>query len=58
MSLFGAEDHQNREHDQKLDKAVDALRNRFGSDIIQRGTVATRGIDVARKFKGKTDSER
>ena len=58
MTLFGGDTRQSREKDQKLDKAVDALRNRFGSDIIRRGTVAARGIDVARKFKGKTDSER
>ena len=58
MSLFREEEHQNRERDQKLDKTVDTLRNKFGSGIIQRGTVAARGIDVARKFKGKTDAER
>ena len=58
LSLFGEEGHQNRARDQKLDKTVDALRSRFGSGIIQRGTVAERGINVARKFKGKTDSER
>ena len=56
MSLFREEEHQNRERDQKLDKTVDALRNRFGSGIIQRGTVAAHGIDVAIKFKRKTDA--
>ena len=58
MSLFAEEDHQGHERDQKLDKTVDTLRNRFGSGIIQRGTVAARGIDVARKFKGKKEAER
>ena len=57
LSLFGEGGHQNRARDQKLDKTVDALRSRFGSGIIQRGTVAERGINVARKFKGKTDAE-
>ena len=57
MSLFGADEYQNRERDQKLDKAVDALRSKFGSDIIRRGTVAERKINVAQKFKGKTDVE-
>lgn len=58
LSLFGAEAHMDRERDQKLDKTVDALRSKFGPEIIRRGTVAARGIDVARKFRGKTDSER
>lgn len=58
MTLFGEDTRQSREKDQKLDRTVDALRSKFGSDIIRRGTVAARGIDVARKFKGKTDSER
>ena len=57
MSLFEEDARQTRDKDRKLDKATDALRRKFGSDIIQRGTVAARGIDVARKFKGKTDSE-
>ena len=57
MSLFGEDEHPSRERDQKLDRAVDALRSKFGSDIIRRGTVAERKIDVARKFKGKADAE-
>lgn len=57
MSLFGEDEHPSRERDQMLDKAVEALRSKFGSDIIRRGTVAERKIDVARKFKGKTDAE-
>ena len=55
LSLF-TEETVSRERDQRLDKAVDSLRNKYGSDIIQRGTVARSGIDVARKFKGKQDS--
>jgi hypothetical protein len=42
----------------KLDKAVDALRSKFGADIIQRGTVMKDGLQVARKFRGKQESER
>ena len=56
LSLFGEDTPQDRERDRKLDKAVDTLRNKFGSDIIQRGTIIESGISVARKFKGKTDS--
>ena len=58
MSLFGEEDSGRRERDVKLDKAVDALRSKFGADIIQRGTVMKDGLQVARKFRGKQESER
>ena len=57
MSLFGEEDNGRRERDVRLDKAVDALRSKFGADIIQRGTVMKDGLQVARKFKGKQASE-
>ena len=57
MSLFGEEDNGRRERDVKLDKAVDALRSKFGADIIQRGTVMKDGLQVARKFRGKQASE-
>ena len=58
LSLFGEESSVRRERDVKLDKTVDALRSKFGSDIIQRGTVMKDGLQVARKFKGKQASER
>ena len=57
MSLFGEEDSDRRKRDVKLDKAVDALRSKFGADIIQRGTVMKDGLQIARKFKGKQASE-
>ncbi len=57
MSLFGESSQANRERDLRMDKAVDALRSKYGSDIIQRGTVLSHGIDVARRFKGQQDSE-
>lgn len=57
MSLFGESSQANRERDLRMDKAVDALRSKYGSDIIQRGTVLSHGIDVARRFKGQQDSD-
>lgn len=57
LSLFGEETDETRKKNEKLDKAVDALRNKFGSDIIQRGTVMASGLNVARKFKASQDSE-
>ena len=56
LSLFGAPER--RERDRKLDRTVDALRGRFGSDIIQRGAVLESGVRVGRKFKGKQDADR
>ncbi len=58
LSLFGEERTRDREKDRRLDRAVDALRMKFGADIIQRGAVMEKGVTVARKFKGKQDSER
>ena len=55
LSLF-TEETESRKRDERLDQTVDALRSRYGSDIIQRGTVVKSGVDVARKFKGKQDS--
>ena len=57
MSLFEPEKSARREREMKIDKAVDALRSKFGADIIQRGTVMESGLQVARKFKGKQDAE-
>ena len=56
ISFFGENSGENREKNVRLDKAVDALRNKFGSDIIQRGTVMSSGLNVARRFKGSQDS--
>ena len=36
---------------------VDALRSKYGADIIQRGSVMQSGIKVARKFKGKQEAQ-
>ena len=46
-----------RERDEKLDRTMDDLRKKFGSDIVQRGSVMSMGLRVAKKFKGKKDSE-
>lgn len=58
LSLFGEENTRDREKDRRLDRTVDALRRKFGADIIQRGAVMDKGVTVARKFKGKQDSEK
>lgn len=57
LSLFEDADDPNREKNVKKDKMVDALRSKYGADIIQRGSVMQSGIKVARKFKGKQEAE-
>lgn len=47
----------NNERDEKLDKTLDSIRGRFGSGIVQRGTVMGTGLNVARKFNGEKDKE-
>ena len=56
ISLFGEETGADQEKNVKLDRAVDALRSKFGSEIIQRGTVLDGGLHVARKFRGSQDA--
>ena len=58
LSLFEQESPVKREKDEKLEKAIDALRHKYGSDSIQRGTVMNSGIRVAGKFKGKQEAEK
>jgi DNA polymerase-4 len=55
MSLFGEVENLNNERDEKLDKTLDSIIGRFGSGIVQRGTVMGSGLNVARKFKGEKD---
>ena len=56
MSLFGETEKPSNERDEKLDKTLDSIRSRFGSSIVQRGTVMRSGLNVAHKFKGEKDN--
>ena len=58
MSLFGEDLKIDSERDQKLDKAIDAIRGRFGSESVKRATVMKDGLNVAKKFKGEEDSSK
>ena len=55
LSLFGEEERLDDKRDEALDKTVDALRGKFGSAIVRRGTVMKTGLNVARKFNGESD---
>lgn len=57
ISLFEDPQDSSREKSAKKDKTVDALRSKYGADIIQRGSVLQSGVKVARKFKGKQEAE-
>lgn len=57
LSLFEEDKPRSREKDERLEKAIDALRIKYGSDTIQRGTVLSSGIRVAGKFKGGQDAK-
>ena len=58
MSLFDAPDQAAQEKAERLDKAVSAIRNRFGFDAIQRASLVGSDFGVARKFKGRQDAAR
>ena len=59
LSLFDEPEKQiSREKQERLDKAVSAIRSKFGFDAIQRGTLVGSDYGVARKFKGKSEEER
>lgn len=55
LSLFGGE---GRGKSQKLDRAMDAIRSRYGSGAIARGAVMESGGRVGRKFKAQQDLKR
>ncbi len=56
MTLF-PEEARLKEKEQKVDQAVDALRARFGKDIIQFGSTMHVSGRVGRKYKGKLEFE-
>ncbi|MBR3196611.1 MAG: DNA polymerase IV [Clostridia bacterium] len=55
MSFLDDPNREKRERDEKLDRAMDTLKKRFGQDVIRRGSVMSMGIDVARKHRGEAE---
>ena len=55
MSLFADED---KERARRVDKAVDAIRTRFGYDTIKRGSNCASDDGVARKYKAHLENQR
>ena len=54
LSFFQEDSEKRKERNQKLDQTVDALRKRFGSDIITRGSLMNLETEVGRKDKGNS----
>ena len=52
MSLF---DSGERDKARALDKAVDSIRNKFGSDTIMRGVTYKSSVDVGKKHKAQME---
>ena len=55
LSLFAAEE--NHEKQQKKDRAVDALRAKYGTDIISRGSTMDVSDKVSRKARAVLDGQ-
>ena len=55
MSLF---DEGDKEKARKIDKAVDAIRGKFGSDMIQRASAMESAERVGRKYKALMDQDK
>jgi DNA polymerase-4 len=54
QSLFSNEE---KEREKKLDKAIDSIRSKFGSDTIARGSVFQSGAEVGRKYKAQIENK-
>lgn len=55
MSLFADE---RRDKARKIDKAMDAIRSRYGSDTIMRGSVRRENDRIGRKYKAHLENEK
>ncbi len=47
-----------KEKDRIIDKTVDSIRSRFGSDTIVRGATYQASIDVGKKYKAQLDDKK
>lgn len=55
LSIF---DNNKKEKARAVDKAVDGIRNRFGSDTIVRGVAYQSGINVGKKHKAQIENKK
>lgn len=55
LSLFNTE-RENREKERRLDKAMDAIRNKFGSATVVRASNYQSDLDVGKKYKAQMEN--
>ena len=55
MSLF---DDGSREKARKLDRAMDAIRGKYGSEVIGRGSAMETSARIGRRYKAQMDPEK
>ena len=55
MSLFN---DGSREKARKLDRAVDAIRGKYGSEVIRRGSAMETSARIGRRYKAQMDPEK
>lgn len=55
MSLF-VDEH--KEKERQVDKAVDEIRNRFGSDMIKRGSSLNSALNIGKKYKAELENRK
>lgn len=53
LSFFSGE---NREKERRLDKAMDSIREKFGSATVVRGSNYQSGLDVGKKYKAQIEN--
>ena len=56
LSLFKTE-NENREKERRLDKAMDAIRSKFGSATVVRASNYHSEIDVGKKYKAQMENK-
>ena len=55
LSLFSDETDIQKEKNRKVDRAVDLIRNQFGSDKLMRGTTVSEHLSVGKKHSAQID---
>ena len=55
LSFFPTE---NREKERKLDKAMDAIRSRFGSETVVRASNYNSELNVGKKYKAQMENNK
>ena len=55
LSFFPTE---NKEKERRIDKAMDAIRNRFGSDTVVRASNYQSELNIGKKYKAQIENEK